>query len=97
MREAIIVSSVRTPVEKAPRGTLRATRPDDFAATAVREAVARAKPLDRHEIEDVILDCAIPEAEQGMNVARIGGGMGAAGIFERTANGRSSQPQRTNT
>jgi len=71
MREAVIVSSVRTPVGKAPRGTLRATRPDDLAATAIREAIARAKPLDPREIEDVILGCAMPEAEQGMNVARI--------------------------
>ena len=71
MREAVIVSSVRTPVGKAPKGTLRTTRPDDLAAAAIREAVARAKGLDPKEIEDVILGCAMPEAEQGMNVARI--------------------------
>jgi acetyl-CoA acyltransferase len=71
MREAVIVSSVRTAVGKAPKGTLRATRPDDLAAAAIKEAVARAKGLDVKEIEDVILGCAIPEAEQGMNVARI--------------------------
>ncbi|MGB0035909.1 MAG: acetyl-CoA C-acyltransferase [Candidatus Acidiferrales bacterium] len=71
MREAVIVSSVRTAVGKATKGTLRATRPDDLAATVIREAVARAKGLDPKEIEDVILGCAIPEAEQGMNVARI--------------------------
>ncbi|MGP8156831.1 MAG: acetyl-CoA C-acyltransferase [Candidatus Acidiferrales bacterium] len=71
MREAVIISSVRTPVGKAPRGALRATRPDDLAATAIREAIARATPLDPREIEDVILGCAMPEAEQGMNVARI--------------------------
>ena len=71
MREAVIVSSVRTPVGKAPRGALRVTRPDDLAATAIREAIARATPLDPREIEDVILGCAMPEAEQGMNVARI--------------------------
>jgi acetyl-CoA acyltransferase len=71
MREAVIVSSVRTPVGKAAKGTLRATRPDDLAATVIQEAVARAKGLDPKEIEDVILGCAMPEAEQGMNVARI--------------------------
>ena len=71
MREAVIVSSVRTAVGKAPKGTLRATRPDDLAAAAIKEAVARAKGLDVAEIEDVIIGCATPEAEQGMNVARI--------------------------
>jgi acetyl-CoA acyltransferase len=71
MREAVIVSSVRTAVGKAPRGALRTTRPDDLAAVAIREAVARAKGLDPKEIEDVIIGCAMPEAEQGMNVARI--------------------------
>jgi acetyl-CoA acyltransferase len=71
MREAVIVSSVRTAVGKASKGTLRATRPDDLAATVIKEAVGRAKGLDPREIEDVILGCAIPEAEQGMNVARI--------------------------
>ena len=71
MREAVIVSSVRTAVGKAYKGTLRATRPDDLAAVAIKEAVARAKGLDPKEIEDVILGCAMPEAEQGMNVARI--------------------------
>ncbi len=71
MREAVIVSSVRTAVGKAPKGTLRATRPDDLGAAAIKEAVARAKGLDAAEIEDVIIGCATPEAEQGMNVARI--------------------------
>jgi acetyl-CoA acyltransferase len=70
MREAVIVSSVRTAVGKAPRGTLRAMRPDDLAAVAIQAAIARAKGLDVKEIEDVILGCAMPEAEQGMNVAR---------------------------
>jgi acetyl-CoA acyltransferase len=69
--EAVIVSSVRTAVGKAPKGTLRATRPDDLAAIAIKEAIRRAKGLDPKEIEDVILGCAMPEAEQGMNVARI--------------------------
>jgi acetyl-CoA acyltransferase len=71
MRDAVIVSSVRTAVGKAFKGTLRAARPDDLAATAIRAAVAGAPGLDAKEIEDVILGCAMPEAEQGMNVARI--------------------------
>src|SRR5580704_5022442 len=71
MREAVIVSSVRTAVGKATKGTLRATRPDDLAATAIKEAVTRAKGLEAKEIEDVVLGCAMPEAEQGMNMARI--------------------------
>jgi acetyl-CoA acyltransferase len=71
MREAVIVSSVRTAVGKAFKGTLRAARPDDLAATVMREAIARVPGLDPKEIEDVILGCAMPEAEQGMNVARI--------------------------
>jgi acetyl-CoA acetyltransferase len=70
MRDAVIVSSVRTPVGKAFKGTLRATRPDELAAAAIKEAVARAKGLDSKEIKDVILGCAMPETEQGMNVAR---------------------------
>ena len=71
MREAVIVSPVRTAVGKAYKGALRATRPDDLAAIAIGEAVARVPGLDAKEIEDVILGCAMPEAEQGMNVARI--------------------------
>jgi acetyl-CoA acyltransferase len=71
MREVVIASSVRTPVGKAFKGTLRATRPDDLAAIAIRGALDRVPQLDVSEIEDVILGCAMPEAEQGMNVARI--------------------------
>jgi acetyl-CoA acyltransferase len=71
MREAVIVSSVRTAVGKAPKGALRTTRPDDLAATAIKEAIARVKGLDPKEIDDVVIGCATPEAEQGMNVARI--------------------------
>ena len=71
MRNAVIVSAVRTPVGKAPKGSLRATRPDDLAAVAIKGALAQAPQLDPGEIEDVILGCAMPEAEQGMNVARI--------------------------
>ncbi len=71
MREVVIVSAVRTAVGKAYKGTLRSTRPDDLAATAIRGALDRVPQLEAHEIEDVILGCAMPEAEQGMNVARI--------------------------
>src|SRR5580693_7487054 len=71
MKEAVIVSSVRTPVGKAFKGTLRTTRPDDLAAVAIQEAIRRVPGLDPKEIEDVIIGCAMPEAEQGMNVARI--------------------------
>ncbi len=71
MREVIIASAVRTPIGKAPRGTLRTTRPDDLAAFAISGALERLPQLDKSEIEDVILGCAMPEAEQGMNVARV--------------------------
>ena len=71
MREVIIASSVRTPVGRAYKGTLRATRPDELAAVAIRGALERVPELEAKEIEDVILGCAMPEAEQGMNVARI--------------------------
>src|ERR1700757_1961950 len=71
MRDVIIASSVRTPVGRAFKGTLRATRPDELAAIAIQGALARVPQLDPKEIEDVILGCAMPEAEQGMNVARI--------------------------
>lgn len=71
MREAVIVSSVRTAVGKAPRGALKDTRPDELAAIAVREAVRRVAGLDPQEVEDCVIGCAFPEAEQGMNVARV--------------------------
>jgi acetyl-CoA acyltransferase len=71
MREAFIVSAVRTAVGKAPKGSLRLTRPDDLGAIAVRGVLARVPQLDPARIEDVIFGCAMPEAEQGMNVARI--------------------------
>jgi acetyl-CoA acyltransferase len=71
MERAVIVSAVRTAVGKAPAGTLRATRPDDMAAAVISEALARAPGVDPAEVDDVILGCAMPEAEQGMNVARI--------------------------
>ena len=71
MRDAVIVSAVRTAVGKAPKGMLRATRPDDLAAVAIHGALARVPALDLREVEDVIIGCAMPEGEQGMNVARI--------------------------
>ncbi len=71
MREVIIASSVRTPVGRAYKGTLRSTRPDELAAIAIKGALERVPQLDAKEIEDVIIGCAMPEAEQGMNVARI--------------------------
>jgi acetyl-CoA acyltransferase len=71
MPEAVIVSAVRTPVGRAYKGTLRATRPDDLAALVISEAIARVPGLAAAEVDDVILGCAMPEGEQGMNVARI--------------------------
>src|SRR2546423_2080676 len=70
MRDAVIVAAVRTAVGKAPKGTLRATRPDEMGATVIKGALDRVPGLEVSEIEDVIMGCAMPEAEQGMNVAR---------------------------
>ena len=83
MKEAVIVSAVRTAVGKAPKGTLKNTRPDDLAAAAIKEAVNRVEGLKSGEIEDVIMGCAFPEAEQGMNVARTA--MIAAGLPVETS------------
>jgi len=71
MKEAVIASSVRTAVGKAYKGTLHATRPDDLAAVAINSAIQQVPGLDPKEIEDVVLGCAMPEGEQGMNIARI--------------------------
>src|SRR6266699_284301 len=71
MRDVVIASDVRTPVCKAYKGTLRATRPDDLGAVAISGALARVPQLDKRVIEDVIMGCAMPAAEQGMNGARI--------------------------
>ena len=71
MTDAVIVSAVRTAVGKAPNGALRGTRPDELAATAIDEALRRAPGIEPSEVDDVIVGCAMPEAEQGMNVARI--------------------------
>jgi acetyl-CoA acyltransferase len=70
MTDAVIVSAVRTAVGKAPKGTLRTTRPDEMGAAVIKGATARVPGLELSEIEDVIMGCAMPEAEQGMNVAR---------------------------
>lgn len=71
MPEAVIVSAIRTPVGRAYKGSLRSTRPDDLAALTIKEALGRVPGLDPKEVDDVILGCAMPEGEQGMNVARI--------------------------
>lgn len=71
MEDAVIVSAVRTPIGKARKGSLRAVRPETLAAVAIREAVARVPGLEPSHVDDVILGCAMPEAEQGMNLARI--------------------------
>ncbi len=72
VQEAYIVAATRTPVGKAPRGMFRNTRPDDLLAHVLRSVLAQAPSLDTAQIADVIVGCAMPEAEQGMNVARIG-------------------------
>lgn len=69
-QEAVLVSAVRTPVGRAPKGALRTTRPDDLAALTIAAALERVPALDRNEIDDVILGCAQPEGEQGWNLAR---------------------------
>ncbi len=71
MAKAYVISAVRTPVGRAYRGSLKDTRPDDLGAAAIRGAVERVKNLDPARVDDVIFGCAMPEGEQGMNVARI--------------------------
>ena len=72
IQDAYIVAAIRTPVGKAPRGMFRNVRPDDMLAHVLKGAIAQVPGLDPHDIGDVIVGCAMPEAEQGMNVARIG-------------------------
>src|SRR5262249_43012813 len=71
MASAVIVSAVRTAVGKAPRGTLSSTRPDDLAAVVMRSAIERVQGLKAEDVDDILIGCAMPEAEQGMNVARV--------------------------
>ncbi len=71
MREAVVVSAVRTAVGKAPRGILKDTRPDEIGAIVIREAVARVPGLKAEEIDDVVIGCAFPESDQGLNLARV--------------------------
>ena len=72
LQDAYIVAASRTPIGKAPRGAFKNTRPDELLVHAIKAAVAQVPGLDTHAIEDAIVGCAIPEAEQGLNVARIG-------------------------
>ena len=71
MIDAVVVAAVRTPIGRAPKGMFRTTRPDDLASLVLAEVLRRVPNLDPAEVEDVILGCAMPEAEQGLNVARI--------------------------
>src|SRR5580693_6657186 len=71
MPEAVIIDCLRTAVGKAPRGTLRTTRPDDLAATVIRALLEKYPQVPKEDVEDVILGCAMPEGEQGTNMARI--------------------------
>src|SRR5579875_1475628 len=71
MHDVVIVGAVRTAIGRAPKGTLRHTRPDDLAAVVIRAALERAGGIAPEDVDDVILGCATPEAEQGLNVARI--------------------------
>ena len=71
MQDAVIVSATRTAVGKAPNGTLKTVRPDEMAAAVIGEALRRAPGVDPRDVDDVIIGCAMPEAEQGLNVARI--------------------------
>jgi acetyl-CoA acyltransferase len=71
MKDAVVVAAVRTAVGRAPKGTLNVMRPDDMASVAIAEALARAPGLDKNDVDDVIVGCAMPEGEQGLNVARI--------------------------
>src|SRR4030065_2489945 len=71
MKEAVVVSAVRTAVGKAPRGILKDTRPDDVGAIVIKEAAARVPGLKMEEIDDIVLGCAFPESDQGLNLARV--------------------------
>src|SRR5260370_7653083 len=70
MQEAVIIDCLRTAVGKAPKGTLRNTRPDDLAAAVVTRLLEKHPQIAKDQIDDVIMGCAMPEAESGMNIAR---------------------------
>jgi len=89
IQDAYIVAATRTPVGKAPRGVLKHARPDDMLAHVLKSALAQVPGLDPSVIDDVVVGCAMPEAEQGMNVARIG--LLLAG-FPNTVSGRDPEP-----
>src|SRR3546814_12672462 len=72
IQDAYIVAATRTPVGKAPKGVFRNTRPDDMLAHVLNAVIAQAPGIDVNRIEDAIIGCAMPEGEQGMNVARLG-------------------------
>src|SRR4030065_2160393 len=71
MKEAVIVSAVRTAVGKAPRGMLKDTRPDDIVSIVIKEAISRVPGLKIEEVDDIVLGCAFPESDQGLNLARV--------------------------
>ena len=71
MQDAVVVAATRTAVGKAPNGTLKTVRPDEMAAAVIGDALRRAPGIDPRDVDDVIMGCAMPEAEQGLNVARI--------------------------
>jgi acetyl-CoA acyltransferase len=71
MQDAVVVAATRTAVGKAPNGALKTVRPDEMAAAVIGEVLRRAPGIDPHDVDDVIMGCAMPEAEQGLNVARI--------------------------
>jgi hypothetical protein len=94
IQDAYIVAATRTAVGKAPRGMYRNTRPDDLLAHVLRAAMAQCPGVNAGEVEDVIVGCAMPEAEQGMNVARVG--LLLAGFPDTVSGtgGRSHSPRR---
>ncbi|MBP1697824.1 MAG: acetyl-CoA acetyltransferase, partial [Deltaproteobacteria bacterium] len=71
MKEAVVVSAVRTAVGKAPRGILKDTRPDDISAMIIKEAFARVPGLKMEDVDDIVLGCAFPESDQGLNLGRV--------------------------
>ena len=89
MKEAVVVSAVRTAVGKAPRGILKDTRPDDIGALIIKEAVARVPGLKVEEIDDFVIGCAFPESDQGLNLARVVSHESGFPFYATRANGKS--------